>query len=284
MARRRPGLTMIETMIATLMLGVGLVAIASLFPVAGSIQRKTYDAVVVRQVSDSVSGLVEARGFSALDMVDVLNPLDLLSFQVRPMPQKVLDASHPIPAILRWGLADRCYPSAMSGDPACTNRGYYWVPLVRRVNLVDWHIYVFILKREEGVTYSDRAGAANAFDPDKVPAVRSVPVVNLGAVDELGNSTGLGDLVGSVTGPLTGGGSLANRLLVVNAPDHFQPGDLVLDSQGVPHTVIEVEENSVTVDGLVSPLVTELWYAPRPPGVECPTRKILIFGNGVVLQ
>ena len=122
MFSRNAGLTLLEVMIAVLILGIGLVGVAGLFPVAGAVQRRTYDDVVARQVSDSVQDLVERRGFNAVDLVDPLNPMALLGYKVQPVPAKVLQGeSSTTLTITRWALADRCYPSAMGGDPQCIN-------------------------------------------------------------------------------------------------------------------------------------------------------------------
>jgi len=282
MRGRQLGLTLLETLIAVLFLGVGLISIASLFPVAGTIQRRTYDDVVARQVSDSVNDLVHARGFHVADLIDLSRPLDLLSFEVRPFPAKTLNADTALPAVIRWGLADRCYPTAMSGDGDFNDRSYYWVPLVRRVNnLLDWHIYIFVLKKEQGVIYGDHSGSANPSDPPQVPMVRSIVVAPL----SVGGA--VGELIGGLLGGNTPGAistTESNRLVLPNASAYFDIGDKVLDSQGVTHTILDVDATGLTVDGYVSPLVTRLWYSPRPPGGESPTRQILTFGNGVVLK
>src|SRR5688572_11021121 len=158
MYARQRGLTLLEVMIAMMMLASGLVAIASLFPVAGTIQRRTYDDVVVNQVSDSVDDIVTTRGFNWVDLLvddppDVTNPrppdlsdptqraqilvndagsLPYLRPHVRPLPARALDgdpdpSTHPVST--EWGMADRCYPSAMGGDDDYNERSYYWVPV-----------------------------------------------------------------------------------------------------------------------------------------------------------
>ena len=278
MGGRRHGLTLLEVMISVLMLGTGLVAIASLFPVAGTIQRSTYDDVVLQQVSDSVSDAIDSRGFDPIDLV-AGDPLALLDFQVHPMPQRILDGKDATPTFKKWGLADRCYPTAVGGDPEATNRSYYWIPLMRRVNLIDWQIYVFIVTKDEGQTYGSHTGAANAKDPVEVPIVTSVEAANLGI-----GSPNTPNPLGLLNGNGNAYGQESSTLLVLNASSRFQIGDLVLDSLGVAHTVIDVKDNNVKLDGYVSPLVTKLWYSPHPSRGQSPTRRILTFGSGVIFK
>ena len=60
-------------------------------------------------------------------------------------------------------------------------------------------------------------------------------------------------------------------------------GDLVLDSNGVRHTVLTAETNVINVNGPIpkTPATpNKIWYArPAAVGRPSPTRKILIFPN-----
>ena len=297
MSTNRKGMTLVEVMIALLILGSGLSAIASLFPIAGTLQRRTYDSVVVRQVSDSVTDLVDARGFNAPDLITT-EPGQLgkmLTNQVYACPSSVLNSNDPTPSLTKWGLVDRAYPTAMGNDPEVDDRSYYWVPLVRRANTVDWHVYIFVLKKEPGADYGNHIGSANPSDPNSVPRVVSQLVATTEVINEsdpkgkgkgLISDLGWGNNDDEIDAILdTQGFGTESSIVVLQLTNPFQVGDLVLDSQGVVHRVLETYGLAIRVDGYVSPLVTELWYAPRAPGVsESPTRKILSFGTGVVLK
>jgi hypothetical protein len=264
---RNTGLTLLEVMISVLVLGLGLTAVAGLFPIAGAVQRATYDDMVSLQMGDTVEAMVRSRGFSIVDLVDPFNPLGLLTNKVAPVPAKVLDGKTATPTLVEWGLQDRCYPASMGGDPAYANRAYYWVPLVRRVNLTDWQVFIFVLKKEQGVDYGSHSGigVANPNDPSTVPVVRSL--VALTVLN--GNQVTLVDL--------------NDPLQVADPSAYFDVGDLVLDSDGVVHRVLDVSGPFLTLDGVVSPLVSEIWFAQRAANTS-PTRRILPFAGGVVLK
>src|ERR1043166_1033600 len=84
--QRNHGLTMLEVMIAVMVLGLGLTAVAGLFPIAGTIQRRTYDDMVTSQMGDSVQSTVQGRGFSEVDLLSLYpNPPALITLPRRSL-------------------------------------------------------------------------------------------------------------------------------------------------------------------------------------------------------
>ena len=286
---RNTGLTLLEVMVAVLVLGLGLTAVAGLFPIAGTIQRRTYDDMAASQMGDSVTSMLRSRGFSSVDLTTVPNTPQGLSYlaslsgyKVVPVPPAVIDGQKSVPVdttLLEWGLKDRCYPTSMGNDPAYTNRPYYWVPLARKVNATDWQLFVFVLKKEQGFDYGSHttgtlvSPVANPDDPSSVPVVRSVLVGQV-----VNNQVTIIDPTGAMLNPSA----------------YFDIGDQVLDSEGIVHKVMSISGNWMSLDPpptatLASPLplvaayVGQLWYGERT-AYGSPTRRILTLGDGVVVK
>ena len=91
--------SLVEVMFSILILGVGLVAVASLFPIAGTIQRATVEDVTAMQVARNAESAVAARGISGplgLDLMPDPFPTGtrftpLLGGVVQPLPLRILD-------------------------------------------------------------------------------------------------------------------------------------------------------------------------------------------------
>jgi type II secretory pathway pseudopilin PulG len=275
--------SLVEVMFSILIMGVGLVAVASLFPIAGSIQRATFDDVTAVQVAKNAQSAIKARGFSEADLLlpDLVvgyNPLVL--DVVQPLPRRILDwdvLGPPLGAQVNWLLTERCYPAPIgtyipqnSGSPATpppTEQPYYWVPLILKESVVlESKIFVFIMKKQPGVSSYTNIFAgedANMDDPASVPHVKSILVVP--------NTM---DPYRVTISPASG---------VVSASDLFEVGDLVLDSLGQVHRVVDVgdlTQRDVRLSGVVGSSVSKLWYGVR--GTSSPTRYILPALNKVI--
>ena len=127
---------LVELMFSILILGVGLVAVASLFPVASSLQQETMDDVVAAQVWSNARFLLEKRR----------------------IPPNIFTASNPAPpqdgSVFYWAGLPSYWPAQDRTHPSGTNQ-FSWVPLFRRDNDYDaaspqaWETYVFIVKGPE---------------------------------------------------------------------------------------------------------------------------------------
>lgn len=138
----RRAFSLVELMFSILILGVGLVAVASLFPVASTIQQETMDQVLAMQAARnveqtlSVPGVWASRGIDGQWLTNNTPPTSINGAFVQ-VPAATLNAA--------WPIEDRRFAST---DPA--NRCFYWTPLFRRTNpnplVNEWEAYIFILK------------------------------------------------------------------------------------------------------------------------------------------
>lgn len=241
---------MVETMFSVLILGTGLIAVASLFPVAGTIQRNTFEEVLAQQVGESAAAMLRARGLSPADFL-----FSLPDETVRALPRPILDQLDGN-AVTEWAAIDRSSPSG-TGD--IRQKTFYWVPLIRTdlLNAAPGSVvYIFVLRREAGVEHNHvltdflDPDVANPDDPPIVPAVRSVGITP------------------DSTNP---------SILRLAAPLKFEEGDWVLDDLGIVHRVTDViDSRTIRVSGLVTTGLGgagRIWYATR--GSRSPTQLIL---------
>ncbi|QNN23931.1 type II secretion system protein [Planctomycetales bacterium ZRK34] len=148
------GFTLLEIMFAIMILGVGLIAVAAIFPVSGAMQKSAFDDVVGQQLVDNIQALVDARGLA--------NEADLSTANngnVNFMPSELLDDTNDPSITIEWPVSMRCIPSQLdfngnlkynesNEDPDFLNRDYYWVPLVRKdLDSLEWEVYIFVLKK-----------------------------------------------------------------------------------------------------------------------------------------
>jgi len=249
----RRAFTLIELLLAMFILAIGMVAIASIFPVAGYLQKNAFADVITLQV--------KRHAVAVVDAVDVPSSALPSASTVTAFTESNLDTYYP--------LAMRCYPQALDldGDGVPNESGtteddydlrpFFWVPLVQNVGsstAPDYRYYVFILERLNDATYPDGSTMANGGDSDNVPKV-----VRITANGSVGDET--------VTGASHSG--------------NIQPGDQVLASNGQVLQITEVpDNNSFDIAGELTGTIDAIWYArPHATGAISPTRRIIVFGG-----
>ncbi len=193
-----PGFTLLEVMFSILILGTGLIAIASLFPVAGSIQRDTMDQVMAQSVTKSAEATLLTKGFPKALLENAAMPYAPIAanFQGGALSAGTVGNLDPAQdaTLLNtaYPLKDRCYPQfydpagdgsppdGASEDPNCYARQFYWRPLFKQIAPGNWQVFVFVQRR---IKSSSPAVAAD------IPALVNTGIVNMG--DMLLDPTGV---------------------------------------------------------------------------------------------
>ena len=141
------GFTLMELMFAISILGVGLIAVASIFPVAGIIQRETVYTLMSQQVNDNVRVALSTRGISTSELIKANSSSKYYEI-LRPLPEKML-ANESSNNELHWSIADRTFP-AKEENPLL--RPYAWVPMVLK-DKSSWKLFVFIVRVSKDFDY-----------------------------------------------------------------------------------------------------------------------------------
>ena len=271
---RPGGFTLTEVLIALAVLLIGVVTVASIFPVAFLLQKQTVDAIETRQVSRNAQAMLTGRKLTyTYDPVTATTGglLGDATIGYHPSSTSTNDDVAPVPNLNSvWSLRDRSYPmeSAQAADAK-----QYWVPLVRDANgdptNPRWQVFAFILNRDDRATYpkpplTAPAEWANPGDGDNVPGVRSYGATNV-------TSTGF-----DITLPA---GVVAAAIL--------EKGGWLVDNTGVIHRVAQVNGDTVTIEGLIldQTNLTHVWLSPKP-SLDRPSAatRILFIENGVQTQ
>lgn len=232
-----------EVLVALGIFGLGMIAIASIFPVAILMQRETMFEVEGSQFSRNAEAAVGGAGFAASDWSNQENngdPDDGVTW----LPEEAYDA---------WPIEDRSYNVS---DPS-HDRRVYWVPLVYDVDPrpgedeTSWRVFLFILRARENYVLNrnsfpnvDKADHnedhSNSPDPIDVPAVFKAQI----------NTA-----------------TTAGNTLTTTPPEDIsllRVGDEIVDQHGVVRTVLSVNRNTAqaTVDGdFATTPPTYYWYA-----------------------
>lgn len=264
--RRNSGFTLIEAIFAMTIFIVGLVAIASLFPLAARMQQQASDAVVADQVSTSARSLLRMRGIDEAALVSGLPSQHTTSGLVYPLPLDMLveGDSATYPAEIRWTPESRSYPHTVSLD----QRETYWVPLVRLdpgadvVSTADdqWFVYVFILKNRTHLNFDINPTPVDSANPDDPSSVQVVSIQNVSRSDlDTFESAELASMV--------------------------NVGDEILDELGTIYRVARVEGTQIDVFGFISdsPSTRTIWIGrPDQTGNRGPTLRVLVFSGALI--
>ena len=201
--RERAGFTLAEVMFAVLILGIGLISIASLFPAAGAIQKNTMNNVTAEFIASNIEAKLKTRGINEALLLTYVPGADTVT--------KLTDAQL---TNIGLPLAERVYPEAfdtnrdgtanttvagIDEDDAFANRQFYWRPLFMRDTQGNWKIFVFIQRRvDDAVPTVSTAGSSNAGDW----TVSTTGTV-VRQTSDLANGNWKGALVGNISTTVT---------------------------------------------------------------------------------
>ena len=260
--RRSRGFTLIELLIAMFILAIGIVSIAGLFPVAGSMQKSTFESVIAKHAYRDARAYIDGIALDETDLITGLTGGYDTSGELERFRAGFYSGGAPT-----LPLGDRGYPSTAT-DTA--KRDAFWVPMARDADTEagtrEFHLYIFVLIRDKDATFTDRNGAANQHDPDYVPVVRSANI----RVDDANrfefDAGGFND---------TNNDGFA---------DQVTKGDWVVDNKGVIYTVNNADADGFTIHGTIPTEdgdPTEIWYAPPPSANRAsPLRGVAIIPIG----
>lgn len=260
--RANAGFLLNELLIAIGIFAIGMAALASLFPVAGLLQRETIREVEAATAAQAARAIVDAKQMTFSPETGGNPPSgDLAGYHARAggLNKDVVPLHQINPDLLRFVFPPevRAYPTSQLDNRNTADCDLFWVPFIQDLNGTptgsqNWVMRVFILEREASATYTrpaNAATAANPNDPDNFPKVVSLPC------------------------------SVADRTVFsVGGAHTIQPGDVVMDSNGIDYVVAAVQGNNITVAGNIPTSPSEprtLWVAPRYNGVASPARRVV---------
>ena len=164
------GFTLAEVMFAVLILGIGLISIASLFPAAGAIQKNTMTDVTGDFVASNIEAKLKARGISESQLTTYIPDVAANHSVVKNLTDMQLDN-------IGLTIGERVFPEAYDAnrndtpnedateDNTFEKRQFYWRPLFMRDAQGNWKIYVFVQRRiGDAVPTVVNSGNANAGD------------------------------------------------------------------------------------------------------------------------
>ncbi len=259
--------SMPEVMLALAIFAIGFIAVASVFPVAALLQKRTVEQATARQVGESAVTIIKAFQLSHDNHIlgetaRELHSGDQVDVNFVPLNKRVNRLPSQTAGGVNLSVKLRSYPYTIH-DPLA--REYYWFPLVQRMELpttseAQWAVYIFVLKREEHLIYQTPQYAqawASVDHTDAVPGIRSITITSVS-----------GNRMNFPNDFWTPGGGLF-ALFPDGEADQVHVGDQILDSNGFIHTVTVSDTTGVNVAETI-PVSPEtpinFWYAPPPFG------------------
>ena len=287
---RQPAFTIPELLVALGIFAIGMAAVATVFPVAASIQRKTISAVEGGLVAQNAASLLKARPFEA-DSVDDIATIDT---DLRVYELDGTDGGSNL--LSKWSWFDRGHPSRSVIDDAGA-LSTYWVPLVRdnddTAGPHSWQLFLIAIAKQSTPTRDTVHGAGSPYSSDHYPAHNPAhgsgePLHTIGGTDA--------DVPILLPIPVTSVSGGADRTLELGtggnehpldpAELRIQAGDRILDDNGNPRTVLSADADSLTVENRIFPnqqgaFPSRIWYAPAEAGRASPIEAILIVDGAV---
>ena len=269
-----PGFTLMEILIAIGIFAVGMVAVASIFPVAIALQRESVEEVMARQAASNIEALMGGRPFTyGFNGTDSFGDLDFYDDEpsfvgfVQALPDDVLGI---------WTANDRSFPST----DRVNDREIYWVPLVQNLGTQanpDWRTFVFVLA-------GDGLGQPESeWDPNVVWANKDDDPAYFPGVAWMDNVNPVLDA--DFVRLEFDNGENSQFPESDDEPDQIRLGDFFLGDNGVVYRAIAADGFSVTIELSDTSLAPQqyIWYGrPSGPGRASPTKRILVLTDAVV--
>ncbi|MBL8760886.1 MAG: prepilin-type N-terminal cleavage/methylation domain-containing protein [Phycisphaerae bacterium] len=268
---RRPyhrGFTLIEVLIAVLVLAIGLLGIGAVFPVVVRQQRQAQDTIQGLTARQSAEAYLRAR-VNTNNNTLIRDIATFVDGNSKPAEWQVPDVNLKTGVMTINGedlpLADRLSPPPFAevGDPQ-----FVWDFAARRSGPNQLEVAVFVRRVDPGITLGSPSGKkytlSHALAGDGVlAAYRRVPV----GMDNTGRATLSGTpnyatLTVIDVDPIEQGAKL---VLAKNTPAGLiaalrQPGQKLIDNTGVVHTVARADDVNRSAVVLEQPLPSDVLY------------------------
>jgi len=259
------GFTLVEVLLSLGVFAIGMIAVASLFPVAAILQRETAKEVIAQNAAASAEAMMNARPLTYGPPVGATpatgNLANYYSFAGPNLTNAV--PLHTLNATLltqRMPPADRSYPTAqvIYGSPTdISNCDLHWVPFVQDLSGnpngsgQNWVVRLFLLETDSRANYP-ASGPGNSANPNDGSSFPQVVWTNC---------------------------SVSNNVFTLSTSTHgLRSGDVVMDSNGNEHHITAVNGAAITVRNKIpaSPAApTVVWYAPPYGASSSPSVGIL---------
>lgn len=186
-ASRGRGFTLAEVLISIGIFAIGMIAVASLFPVGALLQKQTADDILGKQASTNARATIEAIGLTYNDAstafaddLDDYYSSGLGTNVVRPIgnvaPTNLPNGFDGTSFFNRFTLAERSFPTT---EAIWDERDQYSFFFVRdsggNASSPSWQGFVLIVDRQDGQTYANVA-AGISFG---VPTEQNTPYITI---------------------------------------------------------------------------------------------------------
>jgi prepilin-type N-terminal cleavage/methylation domain-containing protein len=182
--RGRAGFTLAEVLISIGVFAIGMIAVASLFPVGALLQKQTADDILAKQASTNARAMIEAIGLTYLpatpgndgDLDDYYTQFGAGTNTVLPVGSSFPNGFDSPSFYSRYTLAERSFPTT---EAIWDDRDHFWFFFVRDSGgnpaSPSWQGFVLIVDRQDGQTYADVA-AGITFG---VPTQQNTPYITI---------------------------------------------------------------------------------------------------------
>jgi len=180
--RRRAGFTLAEVLISLGVFAIGMIAVASLFPVAAILQKETANDILGAQSTTNARATLEAVGLTYRPATAAVTDGDLDDYYtlwglntrvVRPVGTPFPSGFDGTSFFNRYNLAERSFPTTEADVQA---RDHYWFFFARdsagNAASPSWQGFVLVVEREQGQDYNDLvAGMVFGEPTENVPYI-----------------------------------------------------------------------------------------------------------------